>query len=1564
MAELEREIIKFEGDMSALEAAVARVSREVNATAERLARVFSGALGKAHRVEAPDYSQATAAAEKAGKEAAKRYWDSFAKVAVPKIPEPVSREAQSRAVAQAEGIARAYANQAAAVRNLFQAGAISNQEALTRIDELRRKVEGFVSASVAAGDTASRNFRELTGVLANLERTATGIQGGITRLGVGEQVARGLAGSFATLNQEFRAGLISQEQYRAGLEAQRQALTAALPALGRASSEYNKLAAELAQVRRALDQVDQGFKNQRANIDSLANLGVAFGGASIIGQLQGMVNEAGQAELAMRRLEKAVENAGDRAAGADAVIAKLSSTFKLAKEDLAGPLATLINLGVEANTAGELLLRLGASAKAVGRDFNAGFEAVANTLASGVSTSLQFVGVAANVGEAFGKVEKSMAGASQEAVNQAKALELLKRITPETEADLRDLGAMFEGYSGKLVEAQNATRQMRRELGEQLMPVTQQVLKFQTDLARVIGALPEPVRAFGLAATAAVAGVTALAGAINILKAAALPLLGPAGIFALIVGGIYALITALGQLAQANRDNVQNKSFAGLSLDVATARTAEELKKTIAELERRKGELNEKLRQLGTKPVLSDEDLRLFRAASVAVSDVDLALTKALSRLDEMGAKGGGGPQQVQRSFASVVEEARRLQAAVDAAIKASDAEAFVKASSKLEAFRTTVKDADLALQYLNQTQREAKKETSEWSKALEGEALEKYRKSLDGMSLAALQAELALQRSAKNAEKYKAVNAEIAERLEEARKKAEEWKQFQEQLAWDRYVAGLQGYSAETLKAALANATAAKDAQKYAAVLGELERRAQAATDALADVVAYGGRGSEVFRGAGSVSDFRAWLQRRSADEAAVATAALEALNRELATGAITQADYERSLEATLETLRATLETLDPASEAYRTVAEAITRLANTVFDANVRAANSLADYERKTDEAVQSLAGLNDEQLKAVAQTAYLERNVQLLAAAQEEYAKRLERVRRAEQDLADQRREELRVQGGGKLAEEFVRQIEVLISLVLQNPGALSLEQLEELRKNAGSLASSSRFIADSLDDLERIIQERANTALLDFANNLLKAEKAAQSFSDWQGTLGVGRFPVSGAGQAISEFYRGLGIRLRPAFEEVEGGLKDFSEGISAGAVELARGVETARQGFGLNLGLAAREFADPVQQAMANFDNAFGVRVKGVEQSLLDFESSLDVTAQAIEFKRPQFNFNPDLSGGSFANVPVAFELNLKPLEQSLQEGVTASFVEPISIASSSAGSSLLQLSGDFYQTAQSANNLAEALEEAKKKAQEEERFRAYIRGQIIALINQIEGTITSRLRELGQEAKAEVVALGAGVLTAATQFLTGDELGALFTLIGTLLEALGPALEHLVPLFEVWGEAIQAIAAVLAPFLPILGLLVQLINGPFIGSLRVVVGIVVNILTPPLKLLGLVLGFLVDVMKTAVNAFIDLVNFIMNIVTFGFWEDIPRLGEEASNTDFDPDTFKDGSDVPKSPPSSTVVIAEDSRFTEAVGRFDGAVSRFESAVDRLGRPTVRAESRPSASFADSLIRGT
>lgn len=400
-------------------------------------------------------------------------------------------------------------NQAASLRNIYQFDGNSAQ-AIKGLEALRLKTLEVFEALKAEGKTSTAEFRNVTLALAQIERTMTGIQGGVTRLGVGEQVARALGKSYNDLKAELvdltrevtRNTTVSGEN-RARLEAIRDAALKAASGLDNTSKEFAQLRSVAATANETLDKVDRRAQGVTGSFGELLAI---LGGNQLIRSIGGMVSEAAQAELQMGRLERATQNAGQAASGIDGVMGRLSKTFKVSEADLAGPVATLINLGATSEQTYQLLLRAGASARNYGRSFADGFDNIATALASGSSIALQGIGIAANFGKEYTAVGEKLKDASDAVRGQAQAQVLLNAISRETEADIRDLGGFFEGYTGKVQESTQAVAVARREIGQAAMPVYAQFLGLVAKLARGFTDLPKPIQD----STVALAGLAGL----------------------------------------------------------------------------------------------------------------------------------------------------------------------------------------------------------------------------------------------------------------------------------------------------------------------------------------------------------------------------------------------------------------------------------------------------------------------------------------------------------------------------------------------------------------------------------------------------------------------------------------------------------------------------------------------------------------------------------------------------------------------------------------------------------------------------------------------------------------------------------------------------------------------------------------------------------------------------------------------------------------------------------------------------------------------------------------------
>lgn len=114
---------------------------------------------------------------------------------------------QQRLKGEAESISKALQNQQAALRNLYQATGQEGAKTVRELTAVRDRALAFSRALQQAGDTSSKEFREMTLAAAQAERSIAGIEGRLSRLGLGEQVLRALGPQFNLLaNSAGRMG--------------------------------------------------------------------------------------------------------------------------------------------------------------------------------------------------------------------------------------------------------------------------------------------------------------------------------------------------------------------------------------------------------------------------------------------------------------------------------------------------------------------------------------------------------------------------------------------------------------------------------------------------------------------------------------------------------------------------------------------------------------------------------------------------------------------------------------------------------------------------------------------------------------------------------------------------------------------------------------------------------------------------------------------------------------------------------------------------------------------------------------------------------------------------------------------------------------------------------------------------------------------------------------------------------------------------------------------------------------------------------------------------------------
>jgi TP901 family phage tail tape measure protein len=191
----------------------------------------------------------------------------------------------------------------------------------------------------------------------------------------------------------------------------------------------------------------------------------------------------------------------------------------------------------------------------------------------------------------------------------------------------------------------------------------------------------------------------------------------------------------------------------------------------------------------------------------------------------------GSGPANVGADFSKAVAEAKRLQAAVEAAIKANDPKAWQAASDSLTAFKNASEENAQALSYLTTQTKSGAKATSEYQNALDRIKGVDFRNSLAGMTDAQLKLAAAQAKAKGDADTYATVVGELTSRQQAAQRATESAAQalsgYLDGRKLDKYAQGLENATDKQLELARAVALTSGDLARLQRIDAEIDRRA-----------------------------------------------------------------------------------------------------------------------------------------------------------------------------------------------------------------------------------------------------------------------------------------------------------------------------------------------------------------------------------------------------------------------------------------------------------------------------------------------------------------------------------------------------------------------------------------------------------------------------------------------------------------------------------------------------------------------------------------------------------------
>lgn len=203
----------------------------------------------------------------------------------------------------------------------------------------------------------------------------------------------------------------------------------------------------------------------------------------------------------------------------------------------------------------------------------------------------------------------------------------------------------------------------------------------------------------------------------------------------------------------------------------------------------------------------------------------------------------------------------------------------------------------------------------------------------------------------------------------------------------------------------------------------------------------------------------------------------------------------------------------------------------------------------------------------------------------------------------------------------------------------------------------------------------------------------------------------------------------------------------------------------------------------------------------------------------------------------------------------------------------------------------------------------------------LTMVGSEDGPLTAFGKTLLNAAAEQIPAFGAAL----EGFVTGGPIGAISAIFGEMLAVMEPFKNLMKVINDAFGKVAEVVGQILAPVFNVLGVIVR----------------------------GLA------------NAFVAVINFVMEIITFGFWKKIdpmkgpsagggttpdapstPRggaFGTRRGDPSYNPDIALSVGRSNAAPATSTALISVADLFGSHVDKFGGAVDKFVSGANKFAR---------------------
>ena len=366
------------------------------------------------------------------------------------------------------------------------------------------------------------------------------------------------------INVDSRNAASKLRQVQQGAQATQRATTDLTTALTKQSSAFSKLQSGAAGAVKALG----GLRGVLASIGATAAVSKAFGDAQALA-------------LAQKRLSRLTQEYG-QFAGAQQEAERLANKFEVSVTDTAGALGSLASrLGAQGRSLNDIVAvyeGLNSALVATGRSSTEAAAAsyqLSQALGSGSLTGDELKTISETLPELLNEVAKAAGVSSLQIRELAKDGKLSADLIIQATKQLRDKYSQDVAANITATQKfQNALAGLSEAIGTELAPAITELLKVGTEVLKLFGKLPGPIKTIIAAAVGLTAAFVALAPAISavisLLSGLSIATIAAAGPWVALAAGIGVAVAALASY-RSEAEKVGGAARGGGATQVAAA---------------------------------------------------------------------------------------------------------------------------------------------------------------------------------------------------------------------------------------------------------------------------------------------------------------------------------------------------------------------------------------------------------------------------------------------------------------------------------------------------------------------------------------------------------------------------------------------------------------------------------------------------------------------------------------------------------------------------------------------------------------------------------------------------------------------------------------------------------------------------------------------------------------------------------------------------------------------------------------------------------------------------------